>query len=63
MLDWIRLIRVQHSGRCHEVAVAFVNKDGIKDINQCLVDEEGFKKQSYDSGALAQDKKDTINPS
>ncbi len=55
-------IGVDDPRRRNQVCVAFIDEDGVEDINQGFINKEGFEEQGDDGGPFAENQESSIKP-
>ena len=62
LLDRVRSLWVQHAERSDEIAAAFVDEDGIEDVDLGLIYEKSFEEEGDDHAAFAKDEEGCVKP-
>ena len=55
LLDWVFPVGIKYTGACNKICVAFIDEDGVEDIDKRFVDEECFEEKRDDCCTFTKD--------
>ena len=62
LLDRVFTVGIEDARRGNQVCVAFIDQDGVENVDKSFVDEESFEEKGDNGGSFAKDKESSINP-